>query len=161
VDIDDARQINIFSGHVVMTQGTLAVSGDQIIVVQDKAGFKHGTATGKLATFRQKREGYSEYVEGYGERIEYDTGSEIMNIFGQAHVKRGQDEVRGEHITYNTKTEIFQASGAPDKIDSQSQRVHVVIQPKTANASAPAAVPPNEPLTIKPETTITLPGATP
>lgn len=148
VSIDDARQISIFTGNVQMTQGTLSISGDQIIAVQGKQGFEHGTATGQPAGFRQKREGMDEYVEGYGARIEYDAISGIMNIYGQAHVKRGQDDVRGEHITYNPKTEIFQVSGGTSPLPEKG-RVRVVIQPKAASA-----VPGAEPLSIKPDTNL-------
>ncbi|MBI1174846.1 MAG: lipopolysaccharide transport periplasmic protein LptA [Sideroxydans sp.] len=162
VSIDDANQISVFTGNVVLTQGTLIIRGDKIVVTQDKSGFKHGTATGNLASFRQKREGLNEYVEGYGDRIEYDTRSEIMEIFGQARVKRGQDDVRGEHITYNSKTEIFQVNSAPGKqapAPGKEQRVRAVIQPK--DKQAPAIAPADEPLSIKPDTTLIRPEGNP
>lgn len=159
VSIDDINQTSVFTGNVVLTQGTLVIRGAKIVVVQDKNGFKHGTATGQLASFRQKREGLDEYVDGYGERIEYDTGSEIMEIFGQARVKRGQDDVRGEHITYNSKTEIFQVNSTESGNTASTsqlhsgQRVRAVIQPKDkAEPAAPQSH--NEPLSIKPDTTL-------
>ncbi len=107
-------------------------------MVQDQNGFAHGTATGHLASFRQKREGFDEYVEGYGERIEYDTQSETVDFFGQARMIRKQDEVRGDHITYNAKTEIFQVHSAPNQAADASGkgRVRVILQPK-ANVNAP------------------------
>lgn len=151
VRIDDARQISIFTGNVQMTQGTLSISGEQVVATQGNQGFEHGTVTGKPAGFRQKREGMDEYVEGFGLRIEYDAISGIMDIYGQAHVKRGQDDVRGEHITYNPRTEIFQVSGAAAQLPDKG-RVRVVIQPKAASA-----VPPAEPLSIKPDTRLIKP----
>lgn len=156
VSIDDARQISIFTGSVLMTQGTLSISGEQIIATQGSQGFEHGIATGQPAGFRQKREGLDEYVEGYGARIEYDAVSGIMDIYGQAHVKRGQDDVRGEHITYNPRTEIFQVYGAPSQSPSPDKgRVRVVIQPKASSAAS--AVPPAEPLSIKADTRLISP----
>ncbi|MBI5436270.1 MAG: lipopolysaccharide transport periplasmic protein LptA [Nitrosomonadales bacterium] len=156
VNIDDARQISTFEGNVQITQGTLTIRGDRIVVTQDKDGFAHGTATGQLASFRQKREGLDEYVEGYGERIEYDAKNETSDLFGHAHMKREQDEVRGEHITYNSRTEIFQVHGASGKpAEAQDKgRVHAIIQPKNRNAvTGPAA----EPLPIQPADTLTRP----
>jgi lipopolysaccharide export system protein LptA len=156
VNIDSTNQISTFTGNVVLTQGTLVIRGNKIVVTQDKNGYKHGTATGNLANFRQKRDGLDEYVEGYGDRIEYDTGSEIMEIFGHARVKRGQDDVRGEHITYNSKTETFQVSSVatqPVPTPGKEQRVRAVIQPK--DKAAPATAPPRkEPLSITPDTTL-------
>lgn len=131
VVVDDARQISTFVGKVVFTQGTMVIRGDKIVVVQDKEGFKLGTAYGRTASFRQKREGLNEYVEGYAERIEYDTRADTVDFFVQARVRRSQDEVRGAHITYNSKTEIFQAdSKSASSDDSTPKRVHAVLHPK-------------------------------
>ncbi|MDD4929620.1 MAG: lipopolysaccharide transport periplasmic protein LptA [Gallionella sp.] len=132
VIVDDARQTSTFTGKVLLTQGTMAIRGDKIVVVQDKTGFKHGTAYGHTASFRQKREGLDEYVEGYAERIEYDTQVDTVNFYGQAKVTRAQDEVRGDHITYNSKTEIFQADSAG--AGGVPQRVHAVLHPKAKSA---------------------------
>ena len=140
VSIDDAKQVSTFEGKVLLTQGTLAIQGDKIVVVQDKNGFAHGTATGHLASFRQKRDGFDEFVEGYGERIEYNTQSETVDFFGHARMVRRQDEVRGDHITYNSKTEIFQVQSVPNqpKDATNKGRVQVTLQPKTSG-SAPAS----------------------
>ena len=147
VSIDDAKQISTFEGKVQLTQGTMAIQGDKIIVVQDKNGFSHGTATGEFASFRQKREGFDEYVEGYGQRIEYNTQTETVDFFGQARMIRRQDEVRGDHITYNSKTEIFQVQSVPNQTADTSGkgRVHVTLQPKTNPAPIPS-----DPLSIQP-----------
>src|SRR3990167_6950994 len=111
VVIDDARQVSTFIGNVKLSQGTMLILGDKIVVMQDKDGFKRSTAYGRTASFRKKREGRDEYVEGYGERIEYDTRAETLDFYVRARLKRELDEVRGEHITYNQQTEIFQVNG--------------------------------------------------
>ena len=154
--IDDAQQISTFTGNVKLTQGTMQIRGDKIVVKQDKEGFKHGTAYGNTASFRQKREGLDEYVEGYGERIEYDTRAETVDFYVQARLKRNMDEVRGEHITYSAKTEIFQvdSSGAsPEK--GQPKRVRAVLQPKPKQGEAPLSAPDALPI----RTSKTLPQA--
>ncbi len=147
VTVDDARQMATFTGDVVMTQGTLSISAAQITATQGAAGLEHGTATGNLAKFRQKRDGADEYVEGWGERIEYNAVSGVMDIYGQAHVKRGPDDVRGDHITYNSRDQSFRVSGGPAA--ATGKRVTVTINPKTPASSAPQ---PTESLPIQPET---------
>ena len=57
VTIDDAKKVSVFEGNVVLTQGTLVIRADRMIVRQDKEGFNQGTAFGNLAKFRQKRDG--------------------------------------------------------------------------------------------------------
>lgn len=140
--VDDAKQISTFTGSVVLIQGTMAIRADKLVVTQDKAGFKHGTAYGHTASFRQKREGLNEYVEGYGERIEYDTRADTVDFYIQARVKRAQDEVSGEHVTYNSKTEIFQADSKDAAAgDGAPKRVHAVLYPKPKSGEEAATRP--------------------
>jgi lipopolysaccharide export system protein LptA len=153
-NVDDATQISTFEGKVLLTQGTMTIHGDKLVVVQDKQGFSHGTATGQLASFRQKREGLDEYVEGYGDRIEYDAQNETVDFYGHARIIKKQDEVRGDHISYSSKTEIFQVHMAPNPpADAPNKgRVSAILQPKPKE-KAPAT----EPLPIKPSDILSRP----
>ena len=161
VFIDDAKQTSLFEGKVELTQGTLRIEGEKIVVQQDAQGYKHCTATGKTASFRQRHEGSDELMEGYGERIEYDTRAETVDFLGQARVKRARDDLKGDHIAYSTRTEMFQVSGDPNATDDPEKgRVHAVIQPKSAtSANAPATK--NAPLTIQASPTLSQPKPKP
>jgi len=154
VTIDDARQTALFEGNVVLTQGTLQIRGDRMEVRQDKDGFQHGTTWGGPAQFRQKREGYDEYIEGWAERIEYDGRAESMQMFNRAQLKRGQDEVRGNYISYDAKSEFFQVTGGATAAapNDPGGRVRAVIQPKSKEK--PPAGPP---VSLKPAEAITAP----
>src|SRR5476649_2916587 len=44
VTVDETKQNATFDGNVVLTQGTLTIRGDRMIVQQDADGFKTGTA---------------------------------------------------------------------------------------------------------------------
>jgi lipopolysaccharide export system protein LptA len=141
MSLDNARHVSIFEGKVELTQGTLRVIAEKIVVTEDATGHKFCVATGHVASFRQKRDGANEYVEGYGERIEYDTLSEKIDFYVQARVKRDQDDVRGDHITYSTQTELFRVNGR-----ASTGRVRATLQPKSKDAqniapktAAPAA----------------------
>lgn len=121
-------RISVFTGNVVLTQGTLVIRSDKMVVNEDANGFKNMTAYGNLARFRQKRDGMNEYIEGWGERMEYDSEADKVELFDQARLKRGLDEVHGDYISYNATTEFFQVNkGVKAKSDS---RVRAVIQPK-------------------------------
>ncbi len=146
--VDDAAQTSVFEGRVQLIQGTILIQADKMVLTEDKQGYKHCTATGKPANFRQKREGSDVYMEGYGERIEYDTRAETVDFYIQARVKQDQDNVQGDHISYSTRTEVFQVSGG-----TTNGRVHAVIQPKSQEPSARPA-PKETPLTIQPSQTL-------
>jgi lipopolysaccharide export system protein LptA len=154
VTIDDARKTAVFQGSVVLTQGTLQIRGDRMEVRQDNEGFQYGITWGGPAYFRQKREGFDEYIEGWAERIEYDGRAESMQMFNGAQLKRGQDEVRGNYISYDARSEFFQVSGgAKDAAPSGSEaRVRAVIQPRSKEK--PPAAPP---VSLKPAEGIAAP----
>lgn len=145
VTLDDTSKVSTYQGNVQLTQGTLLIRADKLVVKEDGAGFQHGTAYGNPASFRQKREGADEYVEGYGLRIEYDGKGDKVELFTQARMKRNQDEVRGNYISYDAKTEFFQVLGGGKEAATpgmEKGRVRAVIQPKPkAGAGAPAATP--------------------
>ncbi len=133
MSLDNANHVSVFEGTVELTQGTIRVLAEKIVVTEDATGHKFCVATGHLASFRQKRDEADEYVEGYGERIEYDTLSERVDLYVRARVKREQDDVRGDHITYSTQTEIFRVS-SPEK----TGRVRATLQPQNKDSKTPA-----------------------
>jgi lipopolysaccharide export system protein LptA len=139
VDLDDAKKEAVFVGAVTLTQGTLTIKADKIIVKQDAEGFQYGIAYGNPAHFRQKREGFDEYIEGFSERLEYDGKADKMQMFTNARIQRGGDDVRGDYISYNAVTEFFQVIGGGKSVATSSNpqgRVHVVIQPKPKPGAA-------------------------
>jgi lipopolysaccharide export system protein LptA len=128
--IDDMNKTSTFTGNVRLAQGTMLIRGDRIEVLKSGDGFQQTKAYGNIASFRQKREGSEEYLEGYGERIEYDTRTGTVDFYGQARVKRELDEVRGDHITYSMKTETFKVSGGASSTSTPPKRVRAVLQPR-------------------------------
>jgi lipopolysaccharide export system protein LptA len=154
VTVDDAKQIATFEGKVRLTQGSLTIIADRVVVTQDQNGYQHATAWGAPASFRQKRENADEYIEGWGQRMEYDGRNDLLELFNQARVRRGQDEVRGNYISYNSVTEFFQAQSAKTGSGDGDARVRAVIQPKP-NTPPQGGAPP---VTIKPSASITPPA---
>lgn len=143
VTVDDGKQIATFIGNVVLTQGSMIMRGDRMEVRQDKEGFRQGVMWGNLAYFRQRREGYDDYIEGFSERLEYDGKADKMQMFTNARIQRGGDEVRGDYISYNAVTEFFQVIGGGKSAATSGNpqgRVHAVIQPKP-KPGTPAASP--------------------
>ena len=156
--VDDAKQIMTLTGNVVVTQGTTVLRGDRVEVRQDKDGFKNGTVWGNLAYFRQKRDGVDEIIEGWSERIEYDSRAEKVQMFNRAMLKRGPDEVRGSYISYDIATEFFQVQGGGTKSAAgprPGERVKLVMQPKPKETKDAPAAPPAVPL--KPDAGADLP----
>lgn len=134
VSIDDAKKIQVLEGDVVLIKGTMILKADRVLVTEDQYGFQKGTAfsgKGGLARFRQKREGREDYIEGEAERIEYNTNSEVLELFHRAWVKSGEDQVKGDYIWYDTVSEKYLATaGESHDPKSPPPRVRAIIQPK-------------------------------
>lgn len=139
VKVDDAKQTSTYSGNVILKQGTLLIRADKLIVREDSAGFQHSTSTGNPTTFKQKREGKNEYMEGSAQRIEYDGRMDKVQLYGKAWVKRGEDIVHGEYISYDANAEYAEVIGGAKTADGKTTggRVHAVIQPKNKKAATP------------------------
>jgi len=135
VRVEDAKKTAVYEGHVVLTQGTLMITADRIDVQQDDQGFSSGEASGKPVYFRQKMDGRDEFAEGWAERIVYDGRADKLKLSGQARLKRGDEDLRGNLITYDAKSEYYQAQGSSDGVRG---RVRAVILPKN---SSPVAKP--------------------
>ncbi|MFT5589576.1 MAG: lipopolysaccharide export system protein LptA [Bradyrhizobium sp.] len=138
---DDVKQVNTFTGAVVVTRGTLLMKAARVVVVQDPAGYQFATLyaePGSLASFRQKRDGGTDlWIEGEAERIEYDGRTELVKLFSKAKMRRlngktPTDEVEGEFISYDSRSEFFSVNNTPAGQDSKAGagRIKAVIQPR-------------------------------
>ena len=127
--VDDAKSTSIYTGDVILTQGTLLIRADELIVRQDKQGFQHSTSLGNPTTFKQKMEGSNEYIQEKALRIEYDGHMDKIHLYKKAEVKRGKDIVVGDYITYDANAEIAQAMSS--KIENGKKgRTKAIIKPK-------------------------------
>lgn len=151
--IDDAKKMQVLEGDVVITKGTIILKADRVILTEDQYGFQKGTAFGGkngLARFRQKREGREEYIDGEAERIEYNTRTEVAELFHRAWVKSGEDQVRGDYIWYDAVSEKYLVTaGETRDPNAPPPRVRAVLQPKNKDGASPVSPTRNDPLQLK------------
>jgi lipopolysaccharide export system protein LptA len=131
---DDTRRMNIFEGNVVLTKGTIAVRAERIVVRQDAEGFQMTSATGSPVRFKQRmdpKEGEKEgrWMDGEAMRIEIDERKQTIELFDNARVNRGGDEVAGNYIFVDQRSDFFSVTAGKG---SQPGRVRATIQPKAA-----------------------------
>jgi lipopolysaccharide export system protein LptA len=132
VTVNDAKKISTYSGNVILTQGSLVIHAEKLVVREDEQGFQHSTSTGNPSTFKQKREGKNEYMEGSAQRIEYDGRMDKVQLYTRASVKRGEDIVHGDYISYDANAEYAEVLGGvkSESGGPSSGRVKAIIQPK-------------------------------
>jgi lipopolysaccharide export system protein LptA len=156
VIVDDAKKISTYIGGVVLTQGTLVIHADKLIVRESKNGFQSSTSTGNPTTFKQKREGKNEYMTGSARRIEYDGRMDKVELYTKAWVKRGEDIVYGDYISYDANAEYAEVIGGQksESAGPESGRVRAIIQPKNKSTSSTPITPSAPGLKLSNELTI-------
>ncbi len=135
---DETRRLNIFEGNVVVTKGTLTVRADRLVVRQDEEGNQYTTATGAPVRFRQRQDPKEPgkegaWMDGEAKRLEIDDKKSTIELFDDARVNRDGDEVTGNYIFVDQRSDYFSVSsgqGAPG-------RVKAILQPKAPD-SGPA-----------------------
>ena len=129
---DDVRRLNVFEGNVVLTKGTMSLRAERLVVRQDAEGFQLATATGRPVRFRQRQDpkpGEKEgiWIDGEALRIELDDRNQKLELFDKARVNRGCDEVAGDYIFVDQRSEFYQVSSGKG---AEKGRVKAIIQPK-------------------------------
>lgn len=143
--VDAQKQNTVFTGNVVITQGTLQIRAERVEIQEGKEGFRTAVAFGTAqqpAFFKQKRDGVDENVEGTAERIEFDEKSDTLRLSGNPIVRRLRgpqlaDEITGNLITWDNRTEVFTVDGGARTPANPSGRVRMLLSPRN-EAPAPA-----------------------
>ena len=146
--IDLQKQFVEFNGDVVVTKGTMLIRAGRIEMRETPDGYHTAVALGtpaKPATFRQKRDGVDEYIEGEAERLEYDARSDTVRFVSNAIVRRTRagvsaDEISGNLVTYDNTSEVFSVSGgARPTAANPNGRVRAVLTPREGSPAAAEA----------------------
>lgn len=143
MEYDDRRQVNVFSGNVVLVRGTLEIRAARLVLLQDNQGNTRAEATGEPARFRQLRESTGETIEGSGRELLYDDAAQELQLVESARLRKSidgrlSDEVQGGRIVYKRDTDHLTVQGAVSQDAEQRGRVRVIIQPRSTNGASPA-----------------------
>jgi len=147
--VDLLKQTSLCSGNVVVSQGTMQLRAERLELRETPEGYQMAQAIGtaaKPASFRQKRDGADEFVEGQAQRIDYDGRAGTLRFAGAAVVRRLRgatvaDEIQGALVVWDSSAELFKVEGGDKTAANPGGRVRAVITPRPPAdaASAPSA----------------------
>jgi lipopolysaccharide export system protein LptA len=149
--LDDLHQVYVLTGHVLLTKGTMRLTGERMEHHQDDRGYQYYVviaAPDELATFHERRDpvqpGIESTVDGVGERIEYDDKTDQVILLRRAVVKKfdngeQRDVISGERIVYDGRKDSYDVEGRNS--EGGGGRVHLVIPPRINPETPPAVVP--------------------
>ncbi|MEW5314687.1 MAG: hypothetical protein WDW38_006160 [Sanguina aurantia] len=124
-------------GNVVVTQGTLKVTGGKgLLSIDADTQISHIhilSSKGKLAHIEQIDEA-GNLMTGDADTLDYDNINGIAVLTGHAVVhQQGRGESHGDKLTYNTDTQQMTGSSGSDGL------VHMIMLPKPRPAAAAGA----------------------
>lgn len=144
---DEKANVNVFEGRVLLTRGSLVISGQKLTLTQKPDGSQHAVVTGEPAKFKQQRDSSTPdilMVKGEASRIVFDGKTNVVTLTGSAHIKKTDDdqiteEISGREIVYEQNTEYLSVKGSAT--GDSSGRVQAVIKPAT-QANTPSKAKP-------------------
>lgn len=136
--MDLQRQVLVYLGNVVISQGTMILRAERVEMRETPDGYRAATATGapgKPATWRQRRDGLDETVEGSADRIEFDGRADTLRLLGNSAVRRLRsglvaEEVSGGTIVWDNLAEVFKVEGGAPTAINPTGRVRSVLSPR-------------------------------
>ena len=151
-DADHAKGFYKLEKSVVITQGTLRLTADRGTAQTNANENYNAVLNGKPVCFRQRTDN-GDWAQGVADRVDYDSGKGIVELFGNAILFVGDDETAANYITYNTQTSKYEARESKGRA-SEGKGVTFVLQPRdkeetvgTPDASGkPAAKPAKAPI---------------
>jgi len=145
--IDFRTGKRVLTGNVEITQGTMNIKADKIVLIYKGDDIDTATAYGKPVKFKQLPEGHKEMVYGEGKTLKLEQAKDLITLKKNAKLTQGANIAMGKIIYYNMKTSKMtikgQSSGKKKKTSgtkqsptsktagkkSESGRTRIVIQP--------------------------------
>jgi lipopolysaccharide transport protein LptA len=132
-----------FSGNVRIDTGTGKLRSDEAVVFFANNLISRATITGSPAQFEQQREGGADPARGSANTIDYETATGNVSFRDQAWLSDGCNEIRGEQLVYNVRSQSVQAQSVASTPDGDG-RIRITIQPQTPSGK-PCAAPGKKP----------------
>lgn len=130
--LDDGEGIATYSGDVEMSQGSIQLTADRVVLHRSEEGVRRIEATGQPARYRQPA------VQGQGEtdaralNIVWAADDNRVTFEREAVIEQDGNLFRGDLIHYDSVERVVTAEGAADGGDG-SGRVEMVIQPRNSS----------------------------
>lgn len=134
-ELDDVKGVTIYEGRVVVTQGSIKITGDRVVLYyDDKRDISRAEAVGKPATYQQLSDGETEPLKARALRMDYQVKDGVIDLYDDASVLQSGNSLFGNRITYDTLNERVKAS----RSGSGEDRVRVILTPKAKDGGRDA-----------------------
>ena len=138
-ELDDEKGVTVYTGNVIVTQGSIKMTGDKMTVyyTEDKE-LDTVVMVGKPATYRQLPDDSDVYDEAEARRMEFYEAKNLIVLIDNAEVRQEGLRFSGERIEYDTlhskiraqgKTKTEKA-GTEQATEKDNGRVKIILKPR-------------------------------
>lgn len=129
-EADEGRRVTTYKGSVIITQGSLRISGDTATVHYNRErDLTALVVVGEPAHFQQRVEGQPDYQQATAQRMEYHADKNIIILLGNARSWQGREQISGDRIVFDTVHNRVQADARTTSKASGHPRVRITIVP--------------------------------
>lgn len=122
----------IFSQNVVIKQGSIHITADQVKILRQEGKKEIVEAQGAPVTFQQTLDN-GKVVKGKAKQVKYDLNSEFLVLTGGSELRQQDSFIQAENITYDVKKQQLKASSGG------KARVKTVLMPAQLQENKPSA----------------------
>lgn len=153
-EMDDVKNVSIYRGNVIVTQGSIVMTGDIMTVYQtDSDDLDYLIVDGKPATYKQLPDDSQIYDTAAALRMEYFEIKNKIILTNQAVVTQEGLRFSGDRIEYDTELSKVKAWSKPPGAtpdaetpgEAPRERVKIIIKKKDDKQDAPQADAPATP----------------
>ena len=130
---DEKAGYTVYSGDVILEQGSLHIEADKLTIFHDDEAADRIVAVGAPATLRQQPEIDKAFVTASAGRITYVKSRERVMLRKDATIEQDGAVVSGESIDYFMAEQRVRADAAPS---DESARVQVIIPAAVVEAQS-------------------------
>ena len=122
--LDMQGNIVSFTGNVVVTQETIKINADKVVVTRPggQQGREIIDGYGNPATFYQMQDN-GKPVKGHASKMHYELQNDFVVLTGNAYLEQLDSNIKGDKITYLVKEQKMQA------FSDKGKRVTTVLVP--------------------------------
>lgn len=135
LEVDESKGKSTYSGHVVITQGSMTLTGDSVVVIHPNSQVQTIQSTGKPSTFKRFNPTEQAWLQGHANQIDYHAINKTVLLQGNAQVEQPGDHIiTGPELFYDMAQQTLKAQSTAN----EKQRISVTINPANPPTS-PAA----------------------
>ncbi len=139
--IDEPKGTMTYSGHARLTQGSIVLEADRVVLYSHERRLTQAEASGNPVRFRQKTDD-GHLIRARARHMEYRVADRRLRLRGEAELWQDENHIRSPRIDYDMARDRVEARGGAGKGSGpgeKPERVEIILQPATADGDGDKA----------------------